>query len=144
MGEISPIEFILVPVMLGVCLLPVVFFLLTLRNLLRVCAPPNRAMEPDQVWLVMIPFFGAYWQYQIVLRIAKSLDNEYAALGNPGFSTNGREIGLATCILFTNGAIPIISMLVALPGLICWVVYWIKMANAKETIVGHRMRTLAA
>ena len=55
-----------------------VFFLLNLRDLLRVVSPQNRAMQPDQVWLNFIPLFNLVWMFITVIRVRDSVQAEFA------------------------------------------------------------------
>ena len=117
-----------------------VFYLLTLQNTLKECSPENRKMPPVNVWLNFIPLFNIVWPFIMVNRIADSLKAEFAKRGitgeedRPGFS-----IGLTYCILMCCGAIPILNFL-ALPGaLVCWIIYWVKIAGYKTKLKETKM-----
>lgn len=112
-----------------------IFYLLTLKRLLLACVPQNRRLGPDEVWLTLIPIFGTYWHFVVVLRLSETLDREFAASANPSAGSNGKGIGLAACILLALLLIPIVNMLVAIPAVICWALYWYRMAKAKETVL---------
>ena len=85
----------------GVCILVwlaiALPFLRTLSKALGRCHPRNRAMEPHQVWLNLIPLFNLVWQFVTVSRVAESLRREFRRrrLRSDDF---GESLGLAVCI----------------------------------------------
>lgn len=139
-----------------------VFFLLMLHRLLERCAPENRAMDPNLVWLMFVPVFNLYWQFHIVRAVAKSLKKEYEARELPHSSNLPFSLGiaLASCVtttvvlfwtavgLMIGGADDFIglnglelagrivfgvSAFIAVATLVLWIVYWVKMsALSKE------------
>lgn len=123
---------ILVFVIIGIGLLPLIFYLLTLQNTLKEVSIENRKMPPEQVWLCLIPLFGTIWQFIIVNRMADSLKSEFikrninATEERPGFS-----IGIAYCVLNCCTVIPFLGVLSGLAGLICWIIYWTKISGYK-------------
>ena len=60
-----------------------VFYILTLRRALLLCAPANRAASPDSVWLLLIPLFNILWQFILYPRISVSLEREFRQRGLP-------------------------------------------------------------
>lgn len=116
-------------------LIPMIFFLLTLQNTLKAVSPENRRMSPGQVWLVFIPVFGVVWQFIVVNRIADSLADEFYKRNilnqeaRPGYS-----VGIAYCILGVCSIIPFLGTLASLAALVCWIVYWVKVAGYKRQL----------
>jgi hypothetical protein len=76
----------LVVVILLVC----VSYRFTLAKALRHCRPANRAMEPGQVFLNLIPCFSVMWQFVTVSRIAQSLREEFRSRRRPINGDGGR------------------------------------------------------
>lgn len=119
--------FIFVLVFILLMIFPVVFYLLTLQRTLQEISLENRRMPPEQVWLSLIPLFGIIWQYFIVSRLSDSLAlelskrNVYAEERRPAYT-----IGIAFCILISCVIIPYINVLALLGGLVCWVLFWLK------------------
>jgi hypothetical protein len=106
-----------------------IFYCLTLQKALNRCAPQNRAMSPGLVWLYLIPIFSLVWHFFIVINMAKSLHAEFVYRGiveepNPGYG-----IGLATCILNVFAVIPYVGWVASIAGLVCWIIYWVKIAG---------------
>jgi len=133
LGMLGAPEIILISIFSGlVGLIPFIFYLLTLQNTFYAISPENRKMAPGQVWLSIIPFFGLVWQFIIVNRMADSLKPELDARNiktneeRPGYS-----IGLAYCILFCCSIIPFLGFLTSIGGLVCWIMYWVKINDFK-------------
>jgi hypothetical protein len=133
-------------------LVPVIFFLITQQNTLKAIQPQNRKMSPGEVWLQLIPLFGLVWQFFVVTRISDSLRKEFNSWTDDSiFGVEGNEansmgyprptygIGLAMCIclcctLFTNLGIPFLGLLASLGGLVCWIIYWVQLAQFKSKV----------
>ena len=130
-----PPEFLIVVLvivggMLLVGLVIAVFFFLTLSKALTRCHPRNRTMEPGMVWLNFIPLFNIVWQFITVNRVAESLSNEFYERGwdRPG-EDYGKSIGTTYCIMNVLGCIPYCGAIFAIIGLVCFIIYWVKIAN---------------
>ena len=116
-------------------LLPLIFYLITLQNTFKVISPQNRKMVPEQVWLVIIPIFGFIWQFIVVNRMADSLAGEFSDRGiHDDEARPGIKIGLAYCILSCCGIIPVLGYLASIAGLVCWIIYWVKIYNYKTRL----------
>ncbi len=112
--------FTVVFIAIAVMLVPYIFYLLTLQKALNRCSPENQVMKPGLVWLLFIPLFNIVWQFFVVLNIAKSLGAEFQKRGMAEDPTPGQTLGLVMCI----------GNLICGPvGLICWILYWIKIAG---------------
>lgn len=118
-------------IVLSIFALPVgIFYLLTVRNALWKCSPESRTMSPGNVWLLLIPFFNLGWHFVVVMNLVKSLRNEFE---RRGFCTAeaepGQTLGPAMCILGAAGVIPVIGLLFGLAGMVCWIIYWMKISK---------------
>lgn len=109
-------------------LIPGILYTLTLQRALSRCAPESRAMQPGLVWLLYIPVFNLFWCFVVVNRISTSLQNEFRRRGMMVEDT-GRELGLAMSILGCLCWIPIAGILAVLAGIVCWAMYWSKIAG---------------
>ena len=112
-----------------IALVPMVFYLLTLQKALSRCAPERRTLLPGQVWLLLIPFFNLVWNFFVVSRVASTLANEFRARKLPVESEPGKAIGLAYSILFASCVVPILGFVAVVAGVVCWVIYWVKIAE---------------
>jgi hypothetical protein len=113
----------------AILLIPAIFYCLTLQKTLNRCAPENRAMQPGMVWLLFIPLFNLVWHFFVVLNIAKSLGAEFQKRGMAEDPQPGKKIGLIMCILACCEIIPILGVLCLLGALVCWIIYWVKIAG---------------
>lgn len=143
LGIIGPQEImvilVVVAIIFGVCLIPMIFFLLTLQNTLNAVSFENRKMEPGLVWLSLIPLFGMVWQFIVVDRMAGSLQAEFAKRGVATEEARpGNSIGLAYCILFCCSLIPFLGYITSIAGLICWIIYWIRINDYKNRLLAGR------
>ena len=124
-----------------------VLFLLNQQNTLKAIQPENRLIRPGEVWLQLIPFFSIVWQFIVVTRISDSIKREFESwqndsiLGLPDAEAaqllNIRptyDIGIAYCILICCSIIPFLGTFAAIAGIVCWIIYWIKLAEYKRMI----------
>lgn len=137
MDEAATVSLIILLVIVGIAigLIPQIFYLLTLQKTLNEVSPQNQKLPPGQVWLILIPLFGLVWSFIVVNRMADSLKAEFISRGiqqsedRPGYS-----IGLTYCILYCCSIIPFLGGLAALGGLVCWIIYWVKIAGYKTQL----------
>lgn len=124
---------IILAVLCGMCLVFLVvfiFFFLTLSKALSRCHWRNRTMEPGQVWLNFIPLFHLVWMFITATRVADSLRNEFYDRGwHRNEEDYGRGLGITACVLWIVGGLPYIGVLFAIGWLVCFIIYWVKIAN---------------
>ncbi len=111
-----------------------ILYLLTLYRALERCSPANRTLPPGQVWLSLIPCFNLVWQFFVVIHLADSLEREFRQRNLPIEPQPGKSLGLAMCILNIISSIPYLGLLTVLPGRICWIIYWAKIAGLSRQI----------
>jgi hypothetical protein len=112
-----------------IMLLPLIFYILTLQKAINKCAPENRAMQPAMTWLLLVPCFSLIWHFFVVINMAKTLGAEFQKRGQAEEPAPGQKIGLITCILACCSVIPILGGLCGLGALVCWIIYWVKIAE---------------
>lgn len=146
--ETNGIFWTIILLAIAIGLIPFILFLLTQQNTLKAIKPQNRSMEPGMVWLQLIPLFSLVWQFIVVSRIAESIKREFNSWGSEdsilGYSNAeavniGNElptysIGIAYCVLFCCSIVPLLGGLASIAGLICWIIYWIKLAEFKRQL----------
>lgn len=133
-------------IVLLLALIPAIFFLLTLQKTLKAIAYESRLMQPGQVWLLLIPLFNLVWIFITVIRISDSIKNECERLNiavNETRPTYG--IGLAMSILYIAGSglyqsriIQMAGTLLSLAGVICWIIYWVKVNDYRKLIIANK------
>lgn len=111
-----------------------VFYLLTLQKCLKGIAAENRTMEPAMVWLNLIPLFGMGWIIYTVLQIAQSLQNEQAVRPELQVGDGGKQIGLIYSISALASIIPLVGLITSLVSLVCWILYWVKIAGFNKQL----------
>jgi hypothetical protein len=95
-------------------------------------------MEPNQVWLYLVPIFGLIWQFIMVDNIGISLQAEFQKRNitvkeeKPGY-----RVGMIYCILFCCTIIPVVGIFAGLVGFIFWIIYWVKINNFKKILAAH-------
>jgi len=113
----------------------------TIQGLLKKIAPENRFMEPQQVWLVLIPLFNIYWNFVIAARVSNSLTNEFFDRKIAEEEDPGRHAGVRYAVLFLLSYIPqlpgIISLTFFLLTMVYFVTYWVKLNNFKLLLEDH-------
>lgn len=126
-------------------IIPAIFFFITQQNTLKSIQLITRAMKPGEVWLQLILVFGLIWQFIVVNRIADSIRRE---LNTPVFSFDQNSdlpldvssprpthsIGVTYCVLICCSVIPIIGVLFAFAGFICWIIYWVQLVSYKTKV----------
>ena len=130
MGNLGLAEIMVIMlIVVAICLIPEIFFVLTLQKALQRCSPENRVMSPGLTWLLLVPVFNLVWMFIVVTQMAESLEKEFRKRNVPVEPSPGRSIGLAWCILVVCCLIPLLGILTGLPALICWILYWVKIAG---------------
>ena len=128
------LEFILVLIIVAILLVPAILYLITLQNTLKAISPENRKMEPGMVWLLLIPVFSMVWNFIVVDRMADSIQAELRKKGTNIAERPAYNVGIAMSIIFCIGWVPFIGSLASIGGLICWIIYWVKVAEFKRKI----------
>ena len=141
-------EILLMLPVFGLIIIPMILFLIAQQNLLKTIKPDNRRIQPNDVWLQLIPGFNLVWQFFVVDRIAESIRNENIERGSnslSGAQINEKptyDLGLAYCILNTVGFVGFffiaIFIFASLPAIICWIIYWVQIADYRSKFQAFR------
>jgi hypothetical protein len=138
----------------------VALYLLTLRSALSRVAPQNRTMAPELVWLQLVPLFGLYWHFRNVLALGESLERESRSRGVPTHRPH-QSLGIAAGIclivgygitwssaltysvpnglpsfMWTLSRLRGLASIVALAGVLCIALYWMRVARSSREIAG--------
>lgn len=113
--------------------LPGILFVLSLHKLFERMSECSRAMEPNMVWLLLIPVFNLGWFIHTVGKLRKSLYLEFLARGWDEGRDYGYRMGVAAGVLaiclVVLGWVPFVGWLLGVATLVCWGLYWIRMAS---------------
>jgi ABC-type Fe3+ transport system permease subunit len=134
-NNIGPGEIIIVLVILGIMIIPVIFFLMTLQKALERCSFESRTTSPGSVWLLLIPIFNLVWQFIIVSKISESLHNEFAKRNIQEDPQPGKSIGITFCVLAVCSIIPVIGFITSIAAFICWIIYWVKISGYSNKLL---------
>lgn len=138
LGMIGPLQILLLFVPFLISIVPLIFYLLTVQNTFKQISAENRKMEPAEVWLGIIPFFGYIWSFVIVTRLADSLKPEFAKKGiEDAEDRPGYAIGIAYCVLFAATLLPFFGIIAGFAGFVCWIVYWVKVDSYRKKLEGN-------
>jgi len=129
-GLFQPLHLLILMFMALLVVLPAVFYLLTLQKALARCSQQARTTSPESVWLMLIPLFNLVYQFILVINVSKSLGNEFARRGIANADPElGKSLGIAACVLNVGSVIPLLGIPLAIAGLVCWIIYWVKIAD---------------
>jgi hypothetical protein len=128
---------VMILIVIGVFLLPFIFYLITLQNTLKAIKPEHRSMEPGMVWLMFIPLFNIVWQFIVVIRISESIQRELIAREQPAQDKPAYSPGMAYCILSLLGWIPLLGALCSIAALVCWIIHWVKVNEYKNQFLSE-------
>jgi len=112
----------------------------TFRATLKLIAPENRFMKPGEAWLVLIPLFNIYWNFELSKRMANSLTNEFYDRKIAEEEAPGRSTGITLAFLYLITMLPLpINILMGLNFvyLFYFFAYWIKMNRFRELLKDH-------
>lgn len=112
----------------AVGLVVAILFLLSLQKCLNRVAPANRTMSPGLVWLNLVPLLNLGWVFYTVIQVAASVVKEGQAR-NLDVADGGKTLGLTYGILMLCSFIPLLGILCGLGSLVCWIMYWVKIAG---------------
>jgi len=143
-GLFQPMHLVVILVVI-----PVVFYILTLRRALKSCSAVSRTMAPNGVWILLIPVVNIVWHFFVVSKLARSLGNEFKRRNAPDATPKpGKSVGIAMCV-FTcvaqvtgwsganNAGWTLWNLLggaTGIAGFICWIVYWVQIAGYSRAL----------
>jgi hypothetical protein len=133
-GSIGASELLLL-LLIGVFLLSEILYLRSLQKALNRCSAEARTLSPQLVWLALIPIFNFFWNFVLVVHLSRSLYNEFRRRDINVKQNPGLRLGLAMCILYVLSVIPYVGIVTRPAALICWIVYWAKIAGFSSKLV---------
>lgn len=139
-GEIPPEVWAIYAVAIGIGIvvsiaITIVLCILFKKNYESIPAQ-FRLMEPNQVWLMLIPLFNMVWIYFVVLRLS---DSYRAYFENKGDFSNGdcaRSIGLWYAICTSCSMVPCLNYLAGPAALVLLIIYMVKVFALRTKILG--------
>lgn len=116
-----------------------VTYVLHVRKTLRLIAPENRFMQPDQAFLLLLPIFNIYWQFALANRLSDSLTNEFYDRKIAEEENPGRAAGITLAVLNLLVNLPLLgfSLTFGLAYIAYFIYYWTKVIHFKNVLVEH-------
>lgn len=114
-------------------------YVLTVRKTLKLVAPENRFMSPNQSLLLLVPIFNIYWQFEVANKLSDSLTNEFYDRKVAEEENPGRAVGRVLALLNILIVIPLagINMAFGLAHLIYFIYYWVKVNQFRNLLIDH-------
>jgi len=113
-----------------------VFYLLTMQKALVLAGERHQKMAPGLVWLMFIPLFNLMWHFFVVKNVSESI-RSWAAENGKSVDDAGYTIGLIACIASCCGIIPFVNFLAAPVSLVCFIIWWVKVAGFNKVMSGQ-------
>ncbi|MGL6076104.1 MAG: hypothetical protein ACRC8S_18250 [Fimbriiglobus sp.] len=112
-----------------------IFFLLNLFKTLNLCSEESRTINPGSVWLGLIPLYNLGWNFVVVIKTTETLEEEFYQRRMRSEGDFGKSLGMIWCIC--TAASIVFGMLAAAPGLICFILYWVKIYGYRKQLEGY-------
>jgi len=112
----------------------------TFRKTLKLITPDNRFMKPGEAWLVLIPIFNVYWNFEIAKRMSDSLTNEFYDRKIAEEESPGRSTGMTLAILYLITFFPLpVNFIIGinLVYFMYFFIYWVKINRFRELLKDH-------
>ena len=111
-----------------------VLLLYLLYNAYRVVPTQYQAIEPWQVFLMLIPCFHFVWAFIVYQRIPESFQRCMYALGRNDQGDCGQQLGLWYAICLVCAAVPYIGAIPGIAALVLWIIFVVKMYELKRIV----------
>lgn len=107
----------------------------TMANLAERISPDLRTLDSSQVWISIIPVFGSFWIFHVVIKLSNMLRDEFARRKIVEFETSpGLSSGLGFCFTLFIAQItllfdtPVLAVVLYITAIALLAVYWSKLA----------------
>jgi hypothetical protein len=112
-----------------------VLYVKNLMDLMRQVEPKNRQIQPGFVWMLFIPFYGAFiFPFSLYPKIAESLKREFEERNNPQPGDYGKSLGLTLPFIMMGFIIPFLNFLAIIGWAVVGIIFWVKMAQYKKML----------
>ncbi|MBK8566716.1 MAG: hypothetical protein IPN76_26145 [Saprospiraceae bacterium] len=137
LNNLNATELLIIAIVLLAWLAPWIFYILTLTRTMNAISVENRQMAPANFWLLLVPLVSNVLHFIVVGKLAASLALEFQKRGITTHEAKpGYKLGLAASISFIGCFLPgNLSLVFGVSSLICWLIYWVKIAGYKKELV---------
>ena len=101
---------------------------------LKKIPPEHRLIEPEQVWLLLIPCFGLFWNFMVFRKIPQSFRSYFSSQGRTDLGDCGEQLGLWYAITVTLGLVPCVNYIAPFASLVLLIIFLIKIHSLKDQI----------
>jgi divalent metal cation (Fe/Co/Zn/Cd) transporter len=126
--------FALLGLVIGIAI--AVFYILTMQKALNLAGERHQKMNPGLVWLMLIPLFNLVWHFFVVKNVSESIKS-WAAESGAKVDDAGYTVGLIACIANACGLVPVVNVLAVPVGLVCVIIWWVKVAGFNRLMSGQ-------
>jgi hypothetical protein len=135
MGSFSVWHWLVALVLIGVFILPNIFYILSMQKALAAIDQDKRPIAPGLAWLYLIPIFNIVWIYFLVVYISRG----YARMGEAGRlsrpTAGGFGVGLAFAICLSLTLVPGLNLLAIIPMIVLWILHWVQVHSAQQAVI---------
>ena len=104
-------------------------------DLMREVEPKNRQIHPGFVWMLFIPFYGAFiFPFSLYPKMAESLKREFDDRNSPQPGDYGKSLGLTATFIMMGFVIPFLNFFAIIGWAVVGIILWVKMANYKKML----------
>jgi hypothetical protein len=121
-----------VGIVIGVAITVVIIILVA--GCLKVLPPECREMEPNMVWLLLIPLFNLVWNFFVYPKVSRSFQRYFAAQGRTEFGDCGEKIGLWCAICSACCVVPCLNYVAGPAALVLLIIYLVKVLGLKKFV----------
>lgn len=94
----------------------------------KVVPAEHQKIEPGKIWLLVIPFFNVYWNFQTWPKVAESYQSYFASVGGGGDGDCGRQMAVIYSALVAVGFV------ISLIGIVLPVIGYIGCVTGPATL----------
>ncbi|MFH0910078.1 MAG: hypothetical protein V1918_01000 [Planctomycetota bacterium] len=94
----------------------------------------HQEMEPNLVWLLLIPCFNFIWNFFVFPKLSKSYANYFYSRGETRHGDCNGPLALVYAILAACGLIPCLTIISGPAALVVIVVYLVRMSELKKEL----------
>ena len=122
---------------LAIALAVQVVIILLLQNPLKAVPSEHRKIDPGMIWLLMIPLFNLFWNFQVYLAVSDSFKSYFNSVGRRDVGDCCRTIGMWYAICAACSIIPCLNYIAGPAGLVLLIIYLVKIHGLKNEITSR-------
>ena len=96
--------------------------------------PEHRQMEPGYVFLMLIPFFGLYWNFRVAEAISRSFQSYFGAQGVADVGDCGYGVGKWFAISAVCSLVPCINYIAMPASVVLLIIFLVKSMSLRARI----------